>query len=195
MIASFITNWFKSLAGAFTEAYPNAVSGVITSPLETVDGAMEESAFFFKPAADGMAGTATAATKGNGVNGIDGGYHNGHSYDMEVFGFIISPNATLTADAANTATINILTDDAADGAPASALALRTTIAAPGSGNWAVDVHQKVTQVTTQATVAKGTMTAANLRLRPGANLFVSITKEGTGVIVPICQIQVLLRRR
>src|SRR5262245_37712869 len=163
---SAITAFFKSLAGAFTEGY--AVTG--QSADEIVQGAFEETAYFAKPAADGMASTTTAATKGNGVNGIDGGYTNAHSFDMEVFGFIITPNATLTADAANFATINVLTDDAADAAPAAALSLATSIAAPGSGNWAVDVIQKVTQVTANA-ATKGTMTAANLRLRPGANLF------------------------
>ncbi len=191
MIGSALTAWFKSLAGAFADSAAYQTS---SSAPETIENAFEESAFFYKPAADGMASTTTAATKGNGVNGIDGGYHNGHSFDMEVYGFIISPNATLTADAANSATINILTDDAADGAPAAALSLTTAIAAPGSGNWAVDVHQKVTQVTANG-ATKGVMTAANLRLRPGANLFVSIAKNGTGVVVPICQIAVLLRRR
>lgn len=195
MIGSFITAWFKSLQGAFTEAYPNTVATGITSAGETVEGAFEETAYFAKPAADGMAGTATAATKGNGVNGIDGGYTNAHSYDMEVYGFIITPNAALVADAANFATILVQTDDAADSAPATALSLATTIAAPGSNTWATDVVQKVTQVTTNATPAKGAMTAANLRLRPGANLFIAITKSGTGVVVPICGIQVLLRRR
>ena len=141
-----------------------------------------------------MAATATAATKGNDVNGIGGCYHNPHSYDMEVYGFTISPNATLTADAGNFATIQVLTDDAADAAPGVALALATTIAAPGSGNWAVDVIQKVTQVTANG-ATRGTLTAAGLRLRPGANLFIAITKSGTGVVVPICNIGVLLRKR
>lgn len=188
---SALTAWFKSLAGAISDSPAYQTS---SSAQETVENAFEETAYFSKPAADGMASTTTAATKGNGVNGIDGGYHNAHSFDMEVYGFTISPNATLTADATNNAVISILTDDAADGAPAAAFALTTAIAAPGSGNWAVDVHQKVTQATANA-ATKGVMTAANLRLRPGANLFVSIAKNGTGVVVPICQIQVLLRRR
>lgn len=191
---SALTAWFKSLQGAFAEAYPNTVSTGVTSAGETVEGAFEEVAYFTKPAADGMAATATAATKGNDVNAIGGGYHNSHSFDMEVYGFTISPNAALTADAANFATISIQTDDAADGAPATALALSTTIAAPGSGNWVNDTIQKVTQVTANG-ATKGVMTAANLRLRPGANLFIAISKSGTGVIVPICQIQVLLRKR
>lgn len=190
---SGITNFIRSIAGAFADGYPNA-AGSTGSGLETAEGIFEEVAMFYKPAADGAAATATAATKGNGVTGIDGGYHNGHSFDMEVFGFIISANAGLTADAANNATINILTDDAAGGAAAAALSVTTSIAAPGSGNWVANVHQKVTQVTAGA-ATKGVMTAANVRLRPGANLWLSIVKNGTGVVVPICSIAVLLRKR
>ena len=191
---SALTNFLKSMAGAFAEGYPNTVTGSTTSAQETVEGAFEEIAWFYKPAADGMATTATAATKGNGVNGIDGGYTNPHNFDMEVYGFIISPNAALTADNTNFATIAVQTDDAADSAPATALALSTTIAAPGSGTWAPDVAERVTQVT-PAAGTMGTMTAANLRLRPGANLFIAITKAAAGVVVPICSIGVILRKR
>lgn len=187
---SALTNLFKSIAGAFAE---QGATSTQNAP-DLVESAFDVIACFTKPAADGMASTTTAATKGNDVNAIGGGFTNMYAYDLEVVGFAISPNATLTADAANNAVINILTDDGADSAPAAALSLTTSIAAPGSGNWAVDVQQKVTQATANA-ATKGTLTAANLRLRPGANLFISIAKNGTGVVVPICTIYVLLRRR
>lgn len=195
---SGISAWFKALAGAMGDATDFLTSAQAAqnfgSASELIDATFEEVAWFTKPAADGMASTTTAATKGNDVNGIGGCYSNCHSYDLEVYGLIIVANATLTADAANFATISVLTDDAADSAPAAALALSTTIAAPGSGNWAVDVAQRVTSATAAA-ATKGVLTPANTRLRPGANVFISIGKSGTGVVVPICQIGVLLRKR
>src|SRR5215216_138832 len=100
-------------------------------------------ATFQKPAADGAAATATASTKGNGVNGINGSFCNPYDVDLAVVGFVISPTAALVADAANFATLAIETDDAADGAPAAALSLATTIALPGSNTWATDVPQVV----------------------------------------------------
>ena len=147
-------------------------------------------ATFQKPAADGAAATATASTKGNGVNGINGSFSNPYDFDLAVVGFTISPNAALVSDAANNATINIETDDAADGAPAAALSVTTSIALPGSGTWATDVPQIVNAALGGT---KGVVGAAP-RLRAGANLFVSIAKNGTGVVVPICTITVLLRR-
>lgn len=158
--------------------------------LATANRLFDLTAVFQKPAADGAAATATTSTKGNGVNGINGSFTNPYDFDLAVVGFVISPNATLTADAANFATINVETDDAADGAPAAAASLATTIAAPGSGNWAVDVAQAVREGVT----TKGVFTPTNQRLRAGANLFISIAKSGTGVVVPICTITVLLRR-
>jgi hypothetical protein len=145
---------------------------------------------FQKPAADGAAGTATASTKGNGVNGINGSFSNPFDFDLAVVGFLISPNAALVADNANYATIAVETDDAADGAPAAALSVTTQVAAPGSNTWATDVCQRV-DLSTVGT--KGVLGTAQ-RLRPGANLFLSIAKTGTGVVVPICNITVLLRR-
>jgi hypothetical protein len=151
---------------------------------DAINGLTDTLFIFEKTAADGMAGTATANTKFAS---------NGFEFDMEIVGFWISPTGTLTADAANFATIQILTDDAADGAPAVAMSLATTIAAPGSGNWATDILQNVTIPTINA-ATKGTQTAANRRLRSGANLFIAITKSGTGVVVPISEIVVRCRR-
>jgi hypothetical protein len=178
---SALTNLFKSLAGAFAE---QGASSTQNAP-DLVESAFDEIATFTKAAADGMASTVTAATKF---------FQNPFAYDLEVMGFVISPDAALAADAANTATIIIHTDDAADSAPASAIQVRTLIAAPGSNSWATDIAQRITQATVNAGT-KGTMTAANLRLRPGAHLFFEITKQGTGVVVPASSYRVLLRKR
>ena len=178
---SALTNLLKSIAGAFAEQGASSSQNAE----DLLQSAFDEIATFTKAAADGMAATATAATKF---------FQNPFAYDLEVIGFVISPDAALTADAANTATIIIHTDDAADSAPASAMQVRTTIAAPGSGNWATDIQQRITQATVNA-ATKGTMTAENLRLRPGANLFFEITKQGSGVVVPASSYRVLLRKR
>jgi hypothetical protein len=180
------TNFVKSVAGAFGDQ--------TTAGQELVESGWDVIAQFTKPAADGMASTTTAATKGNDVNAIGGGFSNIYPYDLEVVGFSITPNAALTADAANNAVISILTDDAADGAPVACFSLTTSIAAPGSGNWATDVLQTVTKATAVAGT-KGSYTASAARLRPGANLFVSIAKNGTGVVVPISMIYVIMRKR
>ncbi len=180
MIFSVLTNLIKALAGAFGEQAASSSQNAS----DVLESAFDEIARTTK-AADGMASTTTAATKF---------FTNTYAFDLEVMGFGISPDSTLTADATNNATINILTDDAADGTPGVALSLTTSIAAPGSGNWATDVQQKVTQATAGAGT-KGTLTAAGLRLRPGANLFFSIAKGGSGVVVPASSIQVLLRKR
>lgn len=177
---SALTNLFKSIAGAFAE---QGASASQNAP-DLVESAFDEIATFSK-AADGMASTTTAATRF---------FMNPFAFDLEVMGFVIGPEAALVADAANTATIIIHTDDAADSAPASAIQVRTTIAAPGSNTWATDIAQRITQATVNAGT-KGTMTAANLRLRPGANLFFEITKQGTGVVVPASSYRVLLRKR
>lgn len=195
---STITNWFKSLAGAFGEGYTAGTSASVPTTFgsaeEMVGSAFDIVAQFTKPAADGMASTATTNTAGNDVNSVGGGFTNIYPYDLEVVGFAISPNATLTADANNNATISILTDDGANGTPGAVFALQTAVAAPGSGNWAVNTQQLVTKATATAGT-KGTYTAANARLRPGARLFIAIAKSGTGVVVPICIVHVLLRRR
>jgi hypothetical protein len=187
MIASFLTPFLKrlgSLAGSDADT--------LTPPLgeELVYDATDVFAVFQKPAVDGSAAATTAATKGNAVNGITGSFTNPYDFDLMVMGFTISPNAALTADAANFATIIVGTDNAADSAPAAAVSLATTIALPGSGNWATDIPQ-IANIGLGGT--KGILTAAGQRLAPGANLFVEITKTGTGVAVPICKITVRMR--
>jgi hypothetical protein len=67
----------------------------------------------------------------------------------------------------------------------------TTTALPGTGTWATNVPQ-IINIGLGGT--KGILNAAGQRLRAGANLFIEITKTGTGVVVPICTITVRLRR-
>lgn len=184
MLASALSTLWKRL-GFFAEPDADPAQG---EALARQIG--EITAVFQKPAADGAAATATASTKGNGVNGINGSFTNPFTYDLVVTGFLISANATLTASDTDFATISVQTDDAADGAPANAVALTTAATAPGSGNWAVDVAQVVREGVT----TKGVFTPASQRLRPGANLFIAIAKSGAGVVVPISTITVLMRK-
>jgi hypothetical protein len=185
---STVTNTIKRL-GALTG--PDADS--LTPPLgeEVIYDITDIFATFQKPAADAMAADTSAATKGNGVNGFNGSFTNPFDFDLMVVGFTISPNAALTSNDTNFATISILTDDAADAAPVACLAVSTTTTAPGSGTWATDVPQ-IVNIGLGGT--KGVLTASAQRLRAGANLFVSIGKTAAGVVVPICTITVRLRR-
>jgi len=185
---STLTTFLKrlgSLAGPDADA--------LTPPLgeELAYDATDIFATFQKPAADAMATDATAATKGNAVNGITGSFTNCFDFDLMVVGFSISPNAALTSNDTTFATVNVLVDDAADGAPVAALSLATTTTAPGSGTWATDIVVK-NDILLNGT--RGVAATTGQRLRPGANLFISIAKASTGVIVPICTITVRLRR-
>jgi hypothetical protein len=129
-----------------------------------------------KTAADGMASTTTAATKSPYTNAFD--------FNLLVVSGKLSADATLTAHDTNNAVITIERDDAANGTPAAALTWTTsTTGAGGTGNWAVDTPLNNTS-----------RTASNCIMVPGSNLFFAIAKGGTGVVVPISQILVRLRR-
>ncbi len=101
----------------------------------------------------------------------------------------VSPAGTITADASNFATISVLTDNGAAGAPAAAGQRSTTIAAPGTGNVAAAIKADI--------LTSGTITAANSTARvlvSGGNLWFAIAKGGTGVVVPIGSITVTLAK-
>lgn len=101
----------------------------------------------------------------------------------------VSPAGTITADNTNFATISVLTDNGAAGAPAAAAQRSTTIAAPGTGNVAAAI--KVDLLTA------GTITSANATARilpAGGNLWFAIAKSGTGVVVPAGTINVTLAK-
>jgi len=130
-------------------------------------------------AVDGAPGTATANTLV---------YVNATQFPQYLISAAITaPAAGLTADAANFATIQVLTDNAAGGAPAAAAQRSTTIAAPGTGNWTAGVQVEL--------LTAGTITAANstARLIPsGGIVWYAITKSGTGVVVPISTISMVI---
>ena len=101
----------------------------------------------------------------------------------------VSPAGTITADATNFATISVLTDNGAAGAPAAAGQRSTTIAAPGTGNVAAAIKADI--------LTSGTITAANSTARvlpAGGNLWFAIAKGGTGVVVPAGSICVTLAK-
>jgi hypothetical protein len=116
-----------------------------------------------KAAADSMATDVTALTKI---------WTNPFPFPVLIRNIKISPAATLTAHAANYASVLFKTDDAANGTPATAATFQTTITS-GTGDWAVDVAE-----------TPSSWTAANRVIPVGGNLFYEITKAASGVVVP-----------
>lgn len=114
-------------------------------------------------AADGAAGTTIAATKL---------WTNPYPFSVELVEFSVNPDAAVTGDTANHGTITITVDDGANGAPATAAEITSDTDAPGEGNWLADVKEV------------GRRTVANVRVAPGANVFYTQTKGGTGVQFP-----------
>ncbi len=126
-----------------------------------------------KAAADSMASDATANTRF---------WTNPFDFNVEVVSAKISPGNTLTAHDSNYAQVQVKTDDAAAGTPAVALQWATTTT--GTGNWATSVAENQT-----------TRTAASCILVPGANLWLAIAKQGSGVVVPAFLMTVRLRKK
>lgn len=126
---------------------------------------MCKEAVFTKAAADGAAATTTASTKF---------YTNPYPFPVRVRRVSLNIDATgITADNANYATIILSKDDGADSAPAAVCSMNTQIT--GTGNIATDISKVATDPG---------MYAADRVLAVGANLFFSITKTGSGVVVP-----------
>lgn len=137
------------------------------------------SATFNKSAADGMASTATSATKFIT-------FSNPLSTPLRVSRVVINPGGSLTQDAANTANIIISTDDGVGGAAATCCTLVTTpVASGGTGTWAAN---------TAIVATEAMFTQANRVVGAGGNLWLTISKNGTGVVVPILNITVLLEK-
>lgn len=143
--------------------------------MPTVDQMLDISKEFLKAAADSMAADTTAATKF---------WTNPFDFPVEIMSGIISPNAGLTAHDTNYAQVQVLTDNAADSAPAVALQWDTTLTGGGTGTWATDIVE-----------ANTTRTVANCTVLPGANVFFAIAKQGSGVVVPIHTVAIKLRRK
>ncbi len=134
-------------------------------------------ASFSKTAADGAAGTTTAAT---------GFFWNPFPFPLQIIeATYVSQAGTITADNTNFATFNILTDNGAGGAPVVGVTRSTTIVAPGTGNIAAAV---------QSNLMSGTLTSAARVLPVGGGLWLSIGKSGTGVVVPIGLFHVALAK-
>lgn len=124
---------------------------------------------FYKTAADAMASTATAETATPWLP---------VEFLGKVAAVFIHPTAALTGDPTNNATINVFKRDAA-GANQTAIASLTTTA-----SWVAGV--RISLATSLQT------NAANLQLVLGGSLTITITKGGTGVVVPICMIDVIV---
>ncbi len=101
---------------------------------------------------------------------------NPHSYPVKLARAVYNPDATLTANTSNYATVALQTDDGADGTPATAKVFTTsTVAGGGSGNFVAD---------TQVLFPASGDVAAALTVAAGANVFLSVAKAGAGILVP-----------
>jgi hypothetical protein len=137
---------------------------------------------FRKAAADAMAADTTAAQKI---------WTNPFDFNVRIVRALASGDAGLTAHDTNYAQIILSTDDAANGAPVTAAMWQTTLTTiggvVGTGTWTTDVAEAAELSGTGITVAAQTIV-------PGANLFLSIAKQGAGVVVPISSYTIQLRR-
>jgi hypothetical protein len=128
---------------------------------------------FYKTAADSMPADATAVQKI---------FTNPFTFSLRLVKAVISGDAGLTAHDTNYAQINILTDDAANGAPVVGAMWQTSLTliggVTGTGTWTTDIAKTAQLTGTGITVAAQTVA-------PGANVFWSIAKVGSGVSVPI----------
>src|SRR5687768_12134846 len=124
-----------------------------------IRGLFAKEAVFVKAAADGAAGTTTALTKM---------WTNPYPYPLRVDRVLYQPDAGLTADNTNYATIILSKDDGADSAPAAVCSMNTQLT--GTGTFATDVSK----------VAAETMFAADRVLAVGGNFWFSITKTAAG---------------
>jgi len=156
--------------------YQKAQAGATASPYgggPTVAQAYDFHERFDKLAADGAAGTATADT-----------LLWSNPYDFPVYmvsARLTLTGAALTADNANFATIALKSNDGVGGATATGLSITTAIT--DSGNISQNQPKAFTLVT-----------AAGAAVPAGGSIWLNIAKSGTGVVVPVSQISVRLRR-
>lgn len=137
-----------------------ATNDYTTSPNVASRSLIRKNAHFLKPAVDGAASTATAYTAFPLQRMKNPG---------RVMGAFITATAAVTGDPTNNAVINIVTGDGLGGA-----------------------QVVVATVTTTANLVAGvpfpiplSATLANLKFAAGQVLGVSITKGGTGVVIPV----------
>lgn len=136
---------------------------------------LDDFEMYFKAAADGAAGTTTS--------------------DQWVFSnrtggaiLLLTPSlvmlgAGLTADNSNYATVQVKRDDGIGGASVVAWSIGTQIT--DSGNFTASVPKLFTL---------RSATATNVVVAANANVFIAITKSGTGVTVPISGITIPFRK-
>ncbi len=125
---------------------------------------IRHSKLFEKTAADAMASTTTAHTASPGMVMPCAG---------RLLGAYFVPHGSATADNTNNATLQVEKSDGAGGS-ATVMASKTTNVA-GTGNLAAGVKKALTLSATEA----------NTRFAKGDLIAPSITKAGTGVVVPI----------
>lgn len=149
--------WFPGTFGA-TDVGKNAVlvddntiGGASVGPVPAADVAV-------KRAADGAANTATAETSIFRVPGL-----------CQLAAAYFCPDAALTADAANNATITVSKYTSAGGAKTAVASLVTDVA---GGDWTAWAPKALTVAAGGASIAAG------------SNVTYEITKGGTGVVVP-----------
>jgi hypothetical protein len=138
---------------------------------DTINNLTDITVHYEKVADDAMASTATADHVF---------WTNPFPFELQVVSASYSADGTITANDTNFATITIKTDDAAGGATAVAATWATTTT--GTGNVATRVAEAAV------------MTAANNRIRVGANLVFNIAKAAAGVVVRAGSFTVRLRR-
>jgi hypothetical protein len=111
---------------------------------------------------------------------------NPYTYSVKISRAVYNPDATLTANTSNYATVALQTDDAANGTPATAKVFTTsTVAGGGSGDFVAD---------TQVLFPSSGDVPAELDVAPGANVFLSVAKAGAGILVPAGVLAIELHR-
>ena len=88
----------------------------------------------------------------------------------------------ITGNASNYATINVLTDDGNGSTPAVALAVSSWLS--DAGSFLAGIAKAFTQ-----------KTPANTIVPPGGNVYLSITKAGAGIVVPVAAVVLRLRKQ
>jgi len=124
-----------------------------------------------KPAADSMASDTTAYTAADMHRMFRA---------AKLLAAYVNPQATLTSNDTNYATVKLVKGDGAGGAETIMASVATTTT--DSGSWAAGVPEALTLSATEA----------NTRIARGELLGFSIAKAASGVVVPICTITAYL---
>lgn len=164
-MATNITTLKQKLAGTSAGDYGG---------MATVDQAFDFDKEFTKAADDSLAADTTADTRA---------WTNPYDFSVELVSALYTAAGTITAHDTNYAQLKIGVDDGAAGAVGNALIWETKITG-GTGN----VAAKVAKTNTGRT-------AANCTVAPGASVYFSIAKQGSGVIVRAGAITLRLRRK